>query len=144
MLNKTWSIFLIVLLITVFAIYSCIEIPGFVCENTVEKEIISPNRKFKAVIYDRGCGTATDFMTGISIVPVNYKLGNDNEDYVLFAEEVYRNRSYINEQIQYGSFNFDVKWINDEELLVFYTEAKNLSKKESYNNIKINYELISK
>lgn len=92
MFGKNKLVFSMILLIVSVNI-SCLN-TGFACENTVEKEVISPNGQLKAVIYDRGCGTATGFMTGISIVPANYKLGNDIEEYVLFAEEVYSNRSY--------------------------------------------------
>ncbi len=139
MFGKNRLIILMILSI-VFTNTSCL--PAFVCENTVEKEVLSPNGKNKAVIFDRGCGATTGFMTVISVFPANHKLSNDEKDYVLFADNVYQNESDNNGQIQLGSFNFDVKWINNEELLVLYTESKNLSKKDSFNNIKIRYELI--
>ena len=140
------------LILSIFTVIICLignscfnYIPNLgICENTVEKEVISPNEKYKAVIFDRGCGATVGFITAISIIPGNEKINNDTFEYILFAENVYRESTFKNGQEQYGNFNFDIKWINDEELLVLYTESKNLSKKESFKNIKIKYELISK
>ena len=117
---------------------------SFICENTVEKEIFSPNGNLKAVIFDRGCGATVGFITGISIISASEKIENNDSGNILFAEKIYREFSYNNGQTQYGKTNFDVEWINDGELKVFYTESKRLSKADKFGDIKIKYELISK
>lgn len=136
----------IIFSIVVFASNSCLSIPSFgLCENTVEKQVNSPDGEFKAVIFDRGCGATVGFITGISIIPANEKINNNDTGNILFAEKVYGEfSSNKNGQTQYGKTNFDIEWINDEELLVYYTESKRLSKTGSYKNIKIIYKLISK
>lgn len=47
------------------------------CENTVLKTVISPNKKQKLVVFARNCGATTDFSTQISIIDADDKLPND-------------------------------------------------------------------
>ena len=113
------------------------------CENFAEKEAVSPNGNLRAVIFNRGCGTTVGFITGISIVAVNEKIQNTDTGNILFAENVYREFSTdVNGKTQYGRINFDVKWVSNSELKVYFTESKILSKNGDLGNIKVEYELI--
>ncbi|MCC5853421.1 MAG: hypothetical protein JJU30_11325 [Alkalimonas sp.] len=49
---------------------------GGMCANEVHAEIISPNQRYKAVIFQRDCGATTDFSTQISILKAEAKLPN--------------------------------------------------------------------
>lgn len=131
--------------ILLFGILNLACFPSFICENTAEKEILSPNGKLKVVIFDRGCGATVGFITAISIMASDEKITNDDTGNIFWAENSYENFDSSNKgTIKVERFNFDARWANDNELKVFYSNSKRLSKKDAYENIKINYELISK
>lgn len=91
MLNKDRLILLIFLSAIVLASVSCLKIPNFgLCQNTNEKELSSPDGKFKAAIFDRGCGATVGFITGISIISSDETISNEDAGNALFAENVYR------------------------------------------------------
>lgn len=48
------------------------------CENSVLKTVISPNKKQKLVVFTRNCGATTDFSTQISILDADDELPNDS------------------------------------------------------------------
>ena len=48
------------------------------CNNNLLKEINSPNKQYKAVVFQRNCGATTDFSTQVSILPINSVLSNDS------------------------------------------------------------------
>jgi|GEM_PF-576758 len=47
------------------------------CGNRVEKEILSPNGKKKAVVFERDCGATTKYSTQVSILNAEAKLPNE-------------------------------------------------------------------
>lgn len=48
------------------------------CGNEINIELVSPDKKHKAIIYQRDCGATTGFSTQISIIKRNEKLPNKN------------------------------------------------------------------
>jgi len=46
------------------------------CGNEVFSVVVSPNKKHKAVLFQRDCGATTEFSTQISILDKNAKLLN--------------------------------------------------------------------
>lgn len=115
----------IILAILLFTLSFCacdyfLPITG-VCENSVEKELKSPNGKLNAIIFDRGCGATVGFITGISIIPADEKLNSSDTGNVLLADILYGELSERGdgEDVR-GKVNFEVEWVNDSELIVRY------------------------
>lgn len=46
------------------------------CSNTVIQKVISPDRRYKAVVYERDCGATTGFSTHVSVLAIDGVLGN--------------------------------------------------------------------
>ena len=44
-------------------------IPGFLCDNRLIEEVLSPDGKMKAVVFRRECSSSGDYATQVSIVP---------------------------------------------------------------------------
>jgi hypothetical protein len=63
----------IVLVIVILFMYLADDL----CGNDVFSELWSPNKEYKAVIFQRNCGATTDFNTQISIIQSSDALGND-------------------------------------------------------------------
>ena len=61
-------------LIAVGSLFVVVLIPGFLCENTLIEEVISPNGEMKAVIFQRECSSSSDYSTQVSINPVSSEL----------------------------------------------------------------------
>ncbi|MCZ6853231.1 MAG: hypothetical protein O7G86_04850 [Gammaproteobacteria bacterium] len=51
-------------------------IPGFLCENTLVEDVLSPDKKMKAVVFQRECTSSRDYTTQVSINPANAELPN--------------------------------------------------------------------
>ncbi len=61
-------------LIAVGSLFVVVLIPGFLCENTLIEEVISPNGEMKAVVFQRECSSSSDYSTQVSIIPVSSEL----------------------------------------------------------------------
>ncbi len=65
----------IVLLLTTIQVASCSFLDlSDGCGNEVIQEIVSPDKRLKAVIFQRDCGATTDFSTQVSILDAGEKL----------------------------------------------------------------------
>jgi len=49
---------------------------GGLCQNQIVDELVSPNNKNKAVVFERSCGATTGFSTQISLIKGDHVLGN--------------------------------------------------------------------
>ena len=135
------------LLITVLTLLaassSCVNIAG-TCENSAEKEVISPDGRLKAVVYNRGCGATTGFITGVSILPFSQPLTNGHEGNVLLAGNIVREFSRDNSNaLTKGDMNFDAKWEGNSNLTIYYSESKFLEKRERFEDVEIRFLPIS-
>jgi hypothetical protein len=126
-----------------FLSVACINIAGE-CENTSEKEVISPDGRRKVVIYDRGCGATTGFITGISILPVNQDVTDSDEANVMLAGNIVRNFTIdpSGKRID-GEMNFDARWYGNELLTVYYLESRFIEKHANFDGIAIRFLPIS-
>jgi hypothetical protein len=69
--------FIVVLLVLIIIIWS--NLNSMItqrCENSVIRETRSPDSRFKAVIFERDCGTAAGSSTQASLLPVAEQLPN--------------------------------------------------------------------
>lgn len=67
----------------VFVIFAVSAVVGIyllgrgMCGNDIYKEYVSPNRKLKAVVFQRDCGATTGFSTQISVMAAKDDLKNE-------------------------------------------------------------------
>lgn len=98
------------------------------CENDLAAESESPDKQYKAVIFQRDCGATTGFSTQISILGTNEELGNESGN-ILTAD------GHPDEN------NFKISWVNLAVLLVKNTQGAKIFKKESsLEKVEIRYE----
>jgi len=100
------------LAITTLSLSSCDTI---FCNNTIKREIISPNSRLKAVVFERDCGATTSGSIQISILDKNEQLspGGGNIFIVKYYPKI------------------DVTWENNNHLLIQYPEYYNPVKEVS-------------
>ncbi|MCE2570046.1 DUF5412 family protein [Motilimonas eburnea] len=80
-----------------------IVITSDLCGNEKYAEVLSPNKEYKAVIFQRDCGATTGFSTHISLLDVNKELGNEAGN--IFVIEGLANQVAPN-----------IRWISDFQL----------------------------
>ena len=75
-LKITIGIVLALLAVPVFFIGVDFWFGGDMCGNYLHKEYPSPEKSYKAVVFQRDCGATTGFSTQISIIGAEQELGN--------------------------------------------------------------------
>ena len=61
-------------MIAVGSLFVVALIPGFLCENTLIEEVLSPDGELKAIIFQRECSSSRDYFTQVSINPARTEL----------------------------------------------------------------------
>ena len=98
------------------------------CGNEINIELVSPDNKHKAIIYQRDCGATTGFSTQISIIKRNEKLPNKNGNVLTSAGHPSDN-------------DYKLKWLGAEKLLISNTHGNHIYFKENkIGIISISYE----
>ena len=110
---------------------------GDMCGNHIDNEVVSPNGKTKAVVFQRSCGATTGFSTQISVLPSNKTLPKEAGN-VFYADDndgkAKLNKNFVLEKLE-------VKWLNDTELLIRYDNQADASEfKELPRGVKVIYE----
>lgn len=100
------------------------------CQNNIHETIISPNQKYKAIVFERNCGATTGFTTQISIIHMKNHLANDSGN-------IYVAKGHPNE------ISPRLKWIDNNHLYVDNIKSKEEYKKENAlsvsEHVKISY-----
>ena len=100
------------------------------CGNEIYKEIYSPDKSLKAVIFSRNCGATTDYGTQVSILDHNEKLKNMKGD-VFNTDGHAKNSAPI------------IKWINNNQLNIRQRPNKQIYLAENewgwFDTVKITY-----
>ena len=112
---------------------------GFGCsnpvENTVLKEIISPNGMLKAVVFERNAGSTTAFSTQVSIMPTtdNQSGGGGN----IFIADCDHGKA---PSASWGGPDVGISWLDDTNLMIRYHSNVRVFKSEIiYDDVKIGY-----
>jgi len=66
-----------ILTVVLVLIVSFMYLTSDMCGNDIYSELLSPNKKYKAVVFQRDCGATTGFSTQISIIKSAETLDND-------------------------------------------------------------------
>jgi len=82
---------------------------GVLCGSEVFQEVLSPNSKYKVVVYERNCGATTGFSTNISIIDGHISLlgGVTDRPGNIFQADGYPDW-----------FEINVKWENNTRLVI--------------------------
>lgn len=103
---------------------------GGLCDNEIYAELLSPDNRYKAVIFQRDCGATSGFSTQISILPAANTLANE-----------YGNIFVLKGHPQ--SHAPAVSWLSNTELFINTpldgSEIKAESRFDSTENIRIRY-----
>ena len=95
------------------------------CGNEIGYEEYSPDRRLKAVVFERDCGATTGFSTRVSLLRCAEKLPNKGGN-VLIAD---------------GDLKIRVQWqSNNEMLIVFPSGAKVHLKQSNVAGVSVRYE----
>ncbi|MBI2683591.1 MAG: hypothetical protein HYX26_10345 [Acidobacteriales bacterium] len=96
------------------------------CGNDVWKEAYSPNRRLKAVVFDRDCGATTRAYTQVMIIDASEDVPNEPGN--VFG-------------VDDGTASIEVSWMADSKLLVTYPRyLKNVHKSNSVMGVEIQYQ----
>jgi hypothetical protein len=60
-----------------FGFYWLMSSSGDICGNTIVATELSPDRKLKAVLFERNCGATTGFSSQVSVLPSDRDLPNE-------------------------------------------------------------------
>lgn len=107
------------------------------CGNQIVTEQLSPDEKYKFVVFVRDCGATTGFYTHVSILKSEEKLRDDESGNVLALDYF---GEYIN---KYGGADAKVEWIADRKIGIhFDSKAQAVKKETKVKGIEITYEEI--
>jgi hypothetical protein len=120
--------------------WTCMKgIVGSTCGNQIITEQLSPDKKFKFVVFVRDCGATTGFYTHVSILRGDKKLRDDDSGNVLTLDDHYFG-DYVN---KYGGADAKVEWIANRKILIhFDSKAQGAIKETKVKGIEITYEEI--
>lgn len=111
------------------------------CGIYVGDEVLSPNRKSKAVSYQIDCGATTGFNTHMAIIPGGSTLEiEDRKLWGVTSFFVVESNNDPAPRTQYGGPKVTVRWISDAQLEVSYdARARVIRKDASFAGMDIEY-----
>lgn len=122
---KNLTIILSLSTIALLAFITDSWITNEICNNDIYKELVSPSSEYKAVIFERSCGSTTEISTQISIISSNKALPNSAGN-VLISE--------------IKSNNIEIRWLSAQHLEISFTSDSRIFKKENkWKDLQISY-----
>ena len=98
------------------------------CRNEINLELMSPDKKHKAIIFQRDCGATTGFSTQVSIIKSIEELPNESGN-VLTSDGHPNDNGY------------KLKWLGNENILISNTQNNRIHfKEQTIGAISISYE----
>lgn len=126
--------FLIILSAFIYQSVGCIDLSEG-CANEVIKEILSPNKNYKAVIFQRDCGSTTNYSTQISILEANEALSNKKGNIFVCDDDHGRAPSDAN-----GKILILVEWKTNDSIYITYDSRTRIFSSRTYlSGISITY-----
>lgn len=102
------------------------------CGNKILKEITSPDKKLKAVIFTRDCGATTDFSSQLSIIDYSDNLENETGNILIISDKEYKPET--------GVANVNAEWNGNNELIIYFdTKVESFLKMTEMGSVKIIY-----
>lgn len=125
------------LLLSLLINSACSSVSQDLCVNSVKKQILSPDKAFKAVVFERNCRTSTNIQ--ISVLPINQDLPNNETGNVFIYNTVYSEK----ESVDGNKANVEVKWIESKQIIVSFddfTTTKVARMQQQANDVKVIYD----
>lgn len=112
----------VIIVATFLAFWSCDR--GNMCDNEIVKEVYSPDKKFKAIIFKRDCGATTGTSSQLTILKGDEELENQKGNtFVVDDGEIIK-----------------IKWENQQQLTVYYDSlARTFEMKDRREDIRVKY-----
>ena len=115
---KLWAKILLGILIAVallggYLFYGFYKFSEGMCGNQIVSEIPSPDRMFKAVIFQRDCGATTGFSTQVSVLRISTSLPDDSGN--IFVADTNHGRA---RSAAWGGPEAKVYWENSRKLII--------------------------
>ena len=106
------------------------------CGNYIGKEVLSPDSKWKAVVFERDCGATTDFSTQISLINGNQSLPHGSSGNVFTADS---GRDKVRVDVK-GILPIDLNWESNNTLVVRYpARARVFTQVLQYKGVALRY-----
>ena len=124
---------LIILLIAFSTMFSCATNSlENICDNKISKDISSPDKKLKAVIFTRDCGATTGYSSQLSIIDYSDKLEDEKGNVLIISDKE------VGEET--GGADLNAEWNGNNELIIYFNlEAETFKKKDYIDGVKITY-----
>jgi hypothetical protein len=118
--------------------YRCSSNPRDMCGNNISKEITSPDKKLKAIIFTRDCGATTGFSSQLSIIDYSEQLENKAGNTLIISDKE------LDPETETGGVNVNAEWNGNNELIIYFNlKAETLKKKNDIKGVKITYRELS-
>jgi hypothetical protein len=106
------------------------------CQSSISRTVIGPDKRFKAVVFERDCGATTAFSTQVSIAPANQEL-SDLAGNVFIAE-----LADSGTEDKLGGPVVILEWKSERSLqLTYYKSARSYLKVARVGDISVTYEV---
>lgn len=97
------------------------------CSNELIKEIVSPDGKYVASVFERNCGATTPYVNVVSLHRFGVKFYPDDSDNWVFTV--------------HGKSDVRVSWVADNKLKVSYSGTGDQpTKRSKWKNILVSYD----
>jgi hypothetical protein len=109
---------------TLLTLWSCS--PGSMCDNEIITETYSPDKKYKAIVFNRDCGATTGISSQLSILKADKELENKGGNtFVVDKGEIIK-----------------IEWTNQRQLTVLYDSlARTFEMKDRLEGISVEYQI---
>ncbi len=96
------------------------------CGNEIFQTISSPNKKYKAIVFQRDCGATTGFSTQISILKTGINLANESGN--IFTANGHPSDHPVK-----------VTWVSDKKIEIKENFSESFLQNTTFKNIEIKY-----
>ena len=135
--KNSLGISVVILILVCASIVSIHNVMKGFCTNSLIEEIISPDKKYKTIIFLRDCGTTTAVSTQASIIPVSKSLPKGSGN--LFILDTDHGKAPAS---KFGGPIIKAVWENNKTLFIEYHDKARVSKAvNQFNDITITYRI---
>ena len=111
---------LIIGFVLMFFMWTCVRsIFGSMCGNQVISQGLSPDKKYKFVVFVRDCGATTGFSTQVSVMTSDWKFRDDESGNVLTTSD--RERGSRTNKL--GGADVRVEWTANRRIKIYLENA---------------------
>jgi hypothetical protein len=115
------------------------QIADSMCGNHLISQTVSPDSRYRAVVFVRDCGATTGFSTQVSILKEGREFQDDDLGNVLVTSDKYYG-AYSN---NYGSAEIKIYWTSNNKILIKIDQTALIGNPANeFHDISIDYEYL--